>query len=174
MLSLDKDNPIARRNIERADEALANEKKSREQTDNYMLQASLAYKEKDNQKAISLLNKVLAVDPQNRQALDLLEKVNEERNKEKRIEETKRQKIKDYFESAHQLIKDNRFDDAIKELQHILALDPTNEESKNMIKSIMQTKSREMESIKIKNHIETLIRDHVSLIETRYMDEGSI
>lgn len=169
VLSLDAKNEIASNNIERARKAMEKNKKDKEQTDNYLLEARLHMKNSQYPQAVSVLTKILAIDAENKQAKELFDKAQAAIKEQERQQNIKEEKIKKYFSSTHQLIKQNKLDKAIKELQHILALDPNNKECIKMINSIKETRSAETEKLLKKSKVEALIKEQIQLLETAFI-----
>ncbi len=173
VLSLDPANAMAKGNIERTQRALDEGRRQKEATDNALMQATMAMQKKDMTTAITYLNKVLAVDPHNEQATHLLQQVNAVLHESEQADRARQVLIRGHLDAAQKFIQQNQPDEAIRELQTVLTIDPDHAESKAMIQSILQNKQESTRNVKRRALIENLLREQIPVLENKFLHENA-
>jgi len=87
----------------------------------YMTQGNSYYNQGEYEKAIAEFNKILAIYPQDRDAISSIEKTNLAIKKAQKVEA---KKIQDYWENAKSFARSKKYDKAIEELEKLLAVSP--------------------------------------------------
>jgi len=120
------------------------------------------YKKGQYEEALRELEKVLTIDPNNRQAQKYLEKINEDRQKvEFRIEEergmTKEKEVDKYWQEGYRHFRNKKYTEALKYFKKVLSIDPLHKDAVVYI-----VRAKEMIPLKEKLEEEERIEDMVA------------
>ena len=96
----------------------------------YLDKGKFYYDQGKYEKALIEFNKILTIEPKDKDAIAYIEKtqIAMERSKDKADREetlTRTEQVREYWENAKSYYRGKRYDDAINELKKILAIDPT-------------------------------------------------
>ncbi len=96
-------------------------------------------------KALTETNKVLSMDPDNKDAKDLLSKIQKQKGLWLQSDNQKKTRIDKHFSEANRLLKLHKYEEAIKELEDILKIDP---HQHNVIEKISSIELQKKEKLR--------------------------